>query len=312
MDMNDILAPKKVGRLLRLVEFSIGEPPQENRFGVNISKLVEIANPPESYSKGHIAHPVVPGSIFFRGNPCPVIDLAKWMGKEADDEKKNRILIITANNISCGFLVTDIVTIHEIPWDMITEPPSQEETGGSLFISGLVNIAGDIMLVDFESVIGNVYPELAYPTNVEFAKRSRDREQATVFIVEDSRFVRRRMIETFEKAGYRVFSSDNGQKAFEKLKQVAEEAKTNDIDIRRYLNCIVTDFELPQMNGIELTNELQSFENLGKIPAVLFTSIPPQKTDEEYRSVGISGVIKKPDMTKLIGAVDELVYGSQS
>jgi len=111
------------------------------------------------------------------------------------------------------------------------------------FVTSVVETDNSIIsLLDLEGILASIGSSAEATSNNKFIAPL-EREAATVFIIEDSRFTRRQMIDLFSRAGYRVFSAGNGKEALEKLKWIANEAENKNIDIRRYLNLIVTDIE---------------------------------------------------------------------
>lgn len=293
---------------LRLLEFTM-DPAGTGLYGINVAKTVEVMARPERLAELPNAHPAIIGTVHARDESVPVVDLAEWMGKKVDDAAKRRIILTEFNKLLLGFLVCEAARVRPISWDQV-EPPSGLIRGADFqYVTGVAKTpGGDLMLLDFERIVSRINPATGLRTRRAAPGRER-RGSATVFIAEDSPFIRNQMALVLSGAGYRVFSAGDGLEALERLRWVANEAETRNIDIRRYLNVVVTDVEMPRMDGQTLVKKMREIPSLRDIPVVIFSSMAGGANRRKWAGLGASGLITKPEVDRLVERMDELVFG---
>ncbi len=295
---------------LTIVEFCVGVKKGDLHYGINVAKTKEIVQIPQSLSEFPRSHPAIMGVAPVRGTSCLFIDLPKWMGVTAPYTTKGKAIVTTFHNAHCGFCVSSIVRTIEAPWGDVKPPDAIMSNQAEGFVTGVLETNNSIIsLLDFEGIMANISSYTSTPLNNEIIV-PRDRGAATVFVVEDSRFTRRQIVDLLSRAGYRVFSAGNGKEALEKLIWVANEAVSKNIDIKRYLNLIITDIELPIISGEELIPKIGEIKVLHDMPIVIFSSMTNKETAGKWLALGAAKVVPKPDTTALIERVDEMIFGA--
>jgi len=295
---------------LKLLEFVVGAPEEERIFGINVAKTLEVIARPEKFSTYPNSHPAVTGMARVRGEEFPIVDLARWMGADVEDSLKSRVILAELNSVRLGFLVTDVRRISVISWDMVEPPSKLVRDADFQYVIGSVEMDGvNIMLLDFERIISQINPSTGFAGKGAGLSRA-NRSAASVFVAEDSPFIRKQMINILAGAGYRVFSASDGKEALERLKWAANEAEDRNMDIHRYLNVIVTDIEMPQMDGATLITMIREIRALEDIPIVIFSSMADESNKRKWAPLGAADCVTKPEIGRLVEKIDNLVFGA--
>lgn len=285
---------------LEIVEFEIGS----NKFGINVIKVKEIIQPITVTFIPH-AHPHVEGIIQLRGEVLPVVDMKKVLGLDNTPYSEQQKYIVAEFNMQrVVFHVDNVTQIHRISWNQI-EKPTDIYQGGNSQVIGVIK-RDDIMLLllDFEKIMMDINPESGI--NVSSVKKlgKRDRSEKRIVIAEDSPLLRKLLHDTMLEAGYaNVEFFENGKDALEYLSSIAE--KTDDIS--QYVQLMVTDIEMPQMDGHHLTRQVKSHPILKKLPVIIFSSLITDDLRHKGEEVGAEDQISKPEIAELILKVDEYI-----
>ncbi len=296
---------------LEIVEFRVDFKEDDGSitpgyYGVNVSKVKEIIKSPEGLSGTPKSNPSIAGVINLRGKIIPIVDLPQWLNKRDDDVLPARIIIMEFNKVTTGFLVHSVVRIHRVSWESVNSPAGIVSKAEEECVTGIVKFDKKIvMMLDFEKVVTEINPDSGARSND--AKKCKTRSGKTVFIVEDSIFMNKRIVETLTKAGYRVFSSINGKEALQKLIGVAKEAVENKVPLSSYLSCIVTDVEMPKMDGLHLAARLTAHSSLKAIPIIVFSSIVDDSNKKKWDSLGVNKFVSKSDIDEIVHAVDRTI-----
>jgi len=297
---------------LEIVEFQINQTADDGSiesgyYGVNVSKVKEIIKTPEKFADVPRAHPSIIGVVNLRGKIIPIIDLPKWLNKERLGLVCHKVIITEFNSIQIGFLVHDVARIHRVSWSAVETPSGIMNQAEKECITGIVKFDEKIlMMLDFEKIVSEINPDLGRG-NMPKVGRSSKRTGKTIFIAEDSAFVRKQMTDLLKGAGYRVFSAVNGKEALNKLLGAAKESMSTNNPISSYLNLIISDIEMPQMDGLHLTAKLKEHHLLRSIPVLIYSSLVTKENKKKWEAIGVESFISKPDIEKLVQHVDRLV-----
>ncbi|GEL04312.1 chemotaxis protein [Rummeliibacillus sp. G93] len=285
---------------LEIVEFQMGT----NKFGINVIKVKEIIQPIPVTFIPH-AHPHVEGIIQLRGEVLPVVDMKKVLGlSNTPYSEQHKYIVAEFNRQRVVFHVDNVTQIHRISWDLI-EKPSDMYQGGNSQVIGVIK-QNDVMLLllDFEKIMVDINPDSGI--NVSSIKKlgQRSRSEKKIVIAEDSPLLRKLLHDTMEEAGYaNVEFFENGKDALEYLLSIAE--KTDDIS--EYVQLMVTDIEMPQMDGHHLTKQVKSHPVLSKLPVIIFSSLITDDLRHKGEKVGAEDQISKPEIADLILKIDQYV-----
>ena len=285
---------------LEIVEFEVAN----NKFGINVIKVKEIIQPMNVTFIPH-AHPHVEGIIQLRGEVLPVVDMLQVLGiQNAEHSPQQKYIVAEFNKQRVVFHVDNVTQIHRISWDQI-EKPSDMYQGGASQVIGVVKYNNEmILLLDFERIMVDINP--ASSISVESVKKlgKRDRSEKKVVIAEDSPLLRKLLFDTMSEAGYaNVDFFENGRDAYEYLEALAKA----DNNIENHVQLVVTDIEMPQMDGHHLTKKIKAHPDLQKLPVIIFSSLITDDLRHKGEEVGAEDQISKPEIAELILRMDQLI-----
>ena len=285
-----------------IVEFSIGGV----NYGINVAKVREVIQriPVTAMPQ---AHPYIDGLFTLRGKAIPLVNLPRCLNVTNGDEAKN-IIVTEINNYDIGFLVENVSRIHRISWKDMEPSP---EVGDQSRVVGIIKMPDRIvLLLDFETIIAEINPEInAKLTTVADADVRAGRALAHVVVAEDSPMLRDLLVSTLHDSGYRfVRDFGNGQDAWEYLQGLAKK----DGDISEHLSIIVSDVEMPMMDGHRLLKLVRNSERLRDVPFVLFSSLINEEMRLKGEELGASAQISKPEIGQLIDLLDKFVFSKQN
>jgi len=283
---------------LEIVEFGVAE----NKFGINVIKVKEIINPVPLTKVPH-SHPYIEGIMELRGEILPVIDVAKALGLPPSDHPAHDKFIVTEfNKQKVVFHVHTVNQIHRISWKQI-EKPSQIYQGLENQIIGVVKLqAGIILLLDFEKIIVDINPDSGINVNLIKKLGKRERSNKKLIVAEDSPLLRKLLHDTLAEAGYvNIEFFENGEDALCYLLSVIETGKS----IEEEVQLVITDIEMPQMDGHHLTRRIREDERLKTLPVVVFSSLITDDLRHKGEMVGATAQVSKPEITELVKTIDE-------
>ena len=287
-----------------IVEFSIGAV----NYGINVAKVREVITSADfPVTKMPQAHPYIDGLFTLRGRSMPLVNLPRCLNVDSMEKPKN-IIVTEINNYNIGFLVDNVSRIHRISWkDMETAP----EVGDQSRVVGIIKMQDRIvLLLDFESIIAEINPEInAKLTTIEDAEIETKAKRSAMHVVvaEDSSMLRELLVTTLHESGYRyVRDFNNGKAAWEYLESLA--AKEGPIEDQ--VRIVVTDIEMPQMDGHRLLKLIRDNERLHDVAVVLFSSLISEEMKIKGTELGASGQISKPEINQLISLLDTLIFKS--
>lgn len=286
---------------LEIVTYTVGE----NLFSINVMKVREIINPfpvtsvPES-------HHAVEGVVQVRGEILPVINLATALRlKSTKPLDQTKFIISELNQMKVIFRVDEVHRIQRISWEQIDEPSSLsmglEET-----TSGIVKLDGKIiLLLDYEKIVCEISNTSYEANKLSGLEQKTDRAEKVIYIAEDSAMLRQILEETLSARGYTKMNFfSNGAEA---LAQIEKLAKEQGEKMFEYIHLLITDIEMPKMDGHHLTKVIKDHEVMNKLPVVIFSSLITNELYHKGESVGANAQVSKPDIQELIGLVDKLV-----
>ena len=284
-----------------IVEFSIGKV----NYGINVAKVREVIQRAPVTAMPQ-AHPYIDGLFTLRGKAIPLVNLPRCLNVANGDDAKN-IIVTEINNYDIGFLVENVSRIHRISWKDMEPSP---EVGDQSRVVGIIKMPDRIvLLLDFETIIAEINPEInAKLTTVEDAAADVRalRSDVHVVVAEDSPMLRDLLVTTLHDSGYRfVRDFGNGADAWEYLRGLA--AKEGDIS--DHVGIIVSDVEMPKMDGHRLLKLVRANDRLADVPLVLFSSLINDEMRLKGESLGASSQISKPEIGQLIGLLDKLIFG---
>ena len=282
---------------LEVLEFTVGG----QSFGINIAKVNEIMN----------YQPMIPvpdspeefeGVFTPRDKVISVIDLHKVLHKESSDSGHDLLIICNFNQMDVGFHVSSVKGIQRISWEDIEKPPRISGDGSTNIATGIAKLSDRIILIlDFEKIVSDINRSAVIDATGA-TKVDEDKENKHIVIAEDSPFLNTLILNTLSEAGYKnVVSFDNGKDAWDYISG----HKTLGGDILDQISCVISDIEMPQMDGHHLTKKIKDDDVLKKIPVYLFSSLINDQMRIKGESVGADAQFSKPQIGMLINYVNE-------
>ena len=291
---------------LEIVEFSING----NHYGINVAKVREIIRYPDSVIPVPDAHPSFEGIANIRGKVIPIINLQTHLGTPEDRDRASSFIIISEFNHSMtGFCVSSVARIHRLSWEQI-ESPSGLLCGEGGCIVAIVKFDDRmILLLDFEKITADINPESGmHAESVIGLKKEEhkiDRSSKKILVAEDSRYILKIIHTTLKEAGYQVHTASDGQKAWEYLTSLVNNDTFRSID--DHVNILISDIEMPRMDGLHLIKNIKSHQMLRNLPCIVFSSLINDEMALKCKSVGADAQMSKPELGSLVEIVDNIV-----
>ncbi|WP_076419601.1 chemotaxis protein [Colwellia sp. UCD-KL20] len=270
------------------------------RFGINVFKVREVLQCPKLTSMPQ-QDKYIKGIAHIRGQTISVIDLSKATGGPAITQTENSFIIIAEYNRSVqGFLVSSVERITTLSWKDIMPPP--EGAGKSSYLTAVTEIDNEMVsILDVEKILNEISPvstELSEGVaDVTMGEQVGDK---LVMIADDSTVARNQVKRALEPLGLNLILAKNGQDALEQLKAIAE---TCDTSITEKVALMISDIEMPEMDGYTLTAEVKAAENMRALPIILHTSLSGVFNNAMVEKVGAEDFIPKFHPDELATAV---------
>ncbi|MCR4998550.1 MAG: chemotaxis protein [Lachnospiraceae bacterium] len=289
---------------LEILEFKVAD----NYYGINVAKIREIL----TYS--HVtpvpnSHPFVEGIFMPRDTMISVINLRKCLGYEDDPNIDGLFFITNFNSLNTAFHVDEVLGIHRVSWEDINSPDSTISAEDSGVSTGVIKLEDRLVVIlDFEKIVSNINPETGLKVSDMDSYESHDRSKSPILIAEDSPLLSKLITECLRKAGYtNLIVNPNGQEAWEKLCAFADNGTVLD-DV----HLIVSDIEMPKMDGHRLCKLVKEDDTMKNIPFIIFSSLINDEIRRKGESLGADAQLTKPEIGKLVQVIDELVEKYES
>ena len=294
---------------MELVDFRIlkceGDHVYEGIYGINVSKVREIIRLPKLTELPGVPE-FIEGIFDLRGVVIPVVNLAKWMGVNPPDDvdESARVIITEFNNIMIGFVVHDAKRIRRINWKDI-EPASFTGGEGTLDrskITGVTRIEDDavLLILDLESVVqelGLYQPSTDIPQELE-------RFSGMALLLDDSSTARKIVKDALEKMGFQVIEANDGEEGLNRLDDLYS---MYDGDIRKHLKVIVSDVEMPLMDGFHFAAKVKEDTRFKNVPIVFNSSISDHFSESRGIEAGGEAYMVKFDATTFYDEIARVV-----
>ena len=286
---------------LEIMEFTVGG----ELFGINIAKIREIMRAQETKRIPN-SHNFVEGIFKQRGEVITVIDLAKCLNIERSENKSHDIFILTHfNKLNFAFRVESVVGIDRVSWEDIKKPDKVIYSGEDSVATAIAEYKDRLItILDFEKIIADISPETSITLDRLDELGDRVESQKKILVAEDSMMLSNLIIGFLHKSGYKnTVKFNNGKEAWNYL----TEAKESGLPISNYVSCVVSDIEMPLMDGHRLTKLIKTDDELKHIPVILFSSLISDELRIKGQEVGADEQITKPEIVELVNIIDRLI-----
>lgn len=283
---------------LEILEFSLAG----FSYGINVAKIREII----SYQKVTPipnSHPSIEGIFMPRDTMITAIDLKNCLGR-GESQPGGMFIITNFNMLNIAFHVENVLGIHRVSWKEIVKPDETVASIEDSVITGIVK-RGDklIIILDFEKIVSDINPETGLKISDIESLGERRRRDVPILIAEDSPLLNKLIVDCLKKAGYEnLIHTENGQKAYDVICQCKNEGTLHD-----HVRCIITDIEMPEMDGHRLTKLVKEDEATASIPIVIFSSLVNDDMKRKGEALGADAQLSKPEIGNLVKIIDGLV-----
>ena len=295
---------------LEIVEFRVDELDSHGNlvpchYGVNVAKVREIIRLPK-LTKALNTSDAVEGMIKLREKVIPILNLSKILNKYTGDLLSDRVIVLEFNNVMVGVLVHSVSRIYRISWKNVEAPSSAVYSDQ---VTGLVKMDDRIILVlDFEKIVAefcasSALQPLAPEQLLEGA--GIDRSSKSILVADDSPFIRHTMCSALRGAGYNVEEAVNGAEAWEKIQNKMQQCSSDGVSFRSRMQLLITDVEMPQMDGLHLTSLVRKEDSLKDLPIIIFSSLASEDNIRKWHDLGAQQILTKPDLPNLVKYADE-------
>jgi len=286
---------------MEILLFSLGG---RETFGINVFKVREVTLTPKVTRTPHMPAGVQ-GVISLRGSVIPVIDLGAFVGIEASSDQSCSTLMVTefCGRIQ-GFLVTDVDRIVRVEWDQV-KCPDPTLVGADGLVTAITRLPDGrlVSILDVEQILANAFGEPMVP---EIAQIS-DAAELNMMFVDDSPLARREISNVLDRLGVRYQHATNGREAWEKLQALAGQSQTEGVPLNQRLQLVLTDAEMPEMDGYVLARNIKTDRRFEGIPVVMHTSLSSQANGAMGRTMGVDAYVSKFDADNLASTLVPLL-----
>lgn len=285
---------------LEIVEFEMGH----NRYGINVIKVKEIILPTPITVIPH-AHPAIEGIMQLRGEVLPVINMEKVMGlPQTIGPNDGKYIVAAFNKQEVVFHVHEVTQIHRISWNHI-EKPSDLYSGDASQVIGVIKRERDmLLLLDFEKIVMEINPDSGIRVEEVQKLGERERSDKRIVVAEDSPMLRKLLSDTLSEAGYvNIEFFENGKDALNFLEAIVADGKT----VTDEIQLVITDIEMPQMDGHHFTKRIRENKDLSALPVIIFSSLITDELKHKGESVGANDQVSKPEIAELVLKMDQYI-----
>lgn len=283
---------------LEILEFTLGN----NSYGINVAKIREII-PYQPVTIVPNSHPSIEGIFMPRDIMITAIDLKNCL-QIGESTPEGLFIVTNFNKLDIAFHVDSVVGIHRISWKDIIKPNATVSNSEDGISTGIVKLNNKLIIIlDFEKIISDISPETGLKVSEITALGDRTRNHVPLLIAEDSALLNKLIVDSLKKAGYENLQhTENGQEAWDLICKYKEAGTLKD-----NVQCVITDIEMPLMDGHRLTKLIKDDESTKDIPVVIFSSLVNDEMRRKGEALGANAQLSKPEIGNLVREIDKLV-----
>ena len=278
-------------------------------YGINVAKVREIMMADKVKPVPH-SHGAVEGIFKPRDILLTVINLPKYLTGDSGDKNERDLFIVTNfNKMHIAFRVHTVVGISRISWEDIQKPDKTLTNGEDGVATGIAQCGGQLVtILDFEKIVAEIAPETSI--QVDEIDRLGDRipRDNRIILAEDSILLTKMIKDSLFRAGYsNLMNFNNGKEAWDYLSSIR-----NEPDFYKRAALLITDIEMPEMDGHRLTKLVKSDEKLKKLPLIIFSSLINEEMHLKGKQLGADEQLSKPEIKHLVEVIDRLLERTQA
>lgn len=283
---------------LEVLEFYV----DGNAYGINVAKIREII-PYQEVTPVPNSHPSIEGIFMPRDAMITAIDLKNCL-QRGPSNGGGLFIVTNFNKLDIAFHVDQVVGIHRVSWKEIIKPDSTISNTDDGISTGVIKIDNRLIIIlDFEKIISDINPDTGLKISEIDALGVRNRSDVPILIAEDSPLLNKLIVDSLKKAGYHnLIHTENGQQAWDIIQDCI-----NDGTLEDHVQCIITDIEMPKMDGHHLLKLIRSTDATKDIPVLIFSSLVNEEMKIKGAALGANAQLSKPEIGNLVLEIDKLV-----
>ena len=284
---------------IEITKFTIGG----NLYGINVAKVREImiSAPVKPMP---MAHQAVEGIFKPRDTVLTVVDLPSYLGVASPKDPKDIFIITNFNKMFIAFRVHTVDRISRISWTDIQKPDKTVSGGAEGVATGIAQCDGELVtILDFERIVAEIAPETSIQVSEVEQLGPRERNDKPIWVAEDSILLSKMIEDSLRRANYvNLHMFSNGLELWEALSALPQNG-----DLARDVALIITDIEMPQMDGHRLTKLVKENSRFKQIPLIIFSSLISDEMRRKGRDLGADEQLTKPEIGHLVDVMDHLL-----
>lgn len=273
-------------------------------YGINVAKVTEIMMADKVKPVPH-SHPAVEGIFKPREILLTVVNLPQYLTGDGGEKHDRDLFIITNfNKMHIAFRVHTVVGISRISWEDIQKPDKALSRGEEGVATGIAQCGGKLVtILDFEKIVTEIAPETGIQVNEIDKLGDRHEREEQIVLAEDSILLTKMIKDSLMRAGYvNILNFNNGREAWNYLNSIK-----NDSDFHEKAALLITDIEMPEMDGHRLTKLVKEDEVMKSIPVIIFSSLINEEMWRKGKQLGADEQLSKPEISRLVEVMDELL-----
>lgn len=282
---------------LEVLEFMLAG----NSYGINVAKIREII-PYQDVTPVPNSHPSIEGIFMPRDTMITAIDLKNCL-QRGESAPGGLFIITNFNKLDIAFHVDSVVGIHRVSWRDIIKPNATISTADDGISTGIIKKDGKLIIIlDFEKIVTDINPEVGLKVTEIDALGDRKRNDVPILIAEDSALLNKLICDSLRKAGYvNLIHTENGQEAWDIISDCKAKGQ-----LKEHVQCVITDIEMPIMDGHRLTKLIKEDDETKNIPVVIFSSLVNEEMKRKGEALGADAQLSKPEIGNLVREIDKL------
>lgn len=281
---------------LEVLEFQV----VGNSYGINVAKVKEII-PYQNVTPIPNSHPSIEGIFMPRDDMITAIDLRNCLAL-GSSEPGGLFIVTNFNNLDIAFHVDAVMGIHRVSWGDIINPDATIANAQDGVATGIIKINGKLIIIlDFERIVTYINPNTGLRSEeLDHIEPNEEREKYQILIAEDSLLLNTLLVSCLEKAGYtKILSTKNGKECYEKIMDFVQKGI-----LEKMVNLVITDIEMPIMDGHHLLKLLKESSATKNLPVILFSSLVNDEMKKKGEELGADAQLSKPEIGDLIRVID--------
>jgi len=303
---------------LEIVEFYLDEKRGDSNYrgfyGINVAKVLEIIQMPELTDMPEVSHPSVLGAFNLRDEIIPLIDLVGWLNKDRVETEAPKVIVTEFNRTKSAFLVSGVTRIHRINWSEVEAPTGYVSALTVNSITGVVKFTDRIIFIlDMEKICADLNPD-AIPVQepTQALKDEIKQREIKALVADDSTMARKMISRILEKSGFTIHAVENGELAWQYLQNARRKSAEHNIPLQDFVDVVVSDIEMPAMDGHTLTRLIKEDPTLKALPVILCSSIITETLHHKGVAVGADAQVSKAELNDLVATVHGIMNQFQA